>query len=184
MAQNDWLVGRDRRSAAAERIYAAAADLISHVGYDEFTIESLAETVHCSPATIYRHAGGKAAIRDAVVALQASRIVDTVREAIKDLTGRERVVTATILALQRLRSDPLAQLMQTAPTVPRSEWLTNSPAVTALAYDMLGSDNADPLAAQWLIRVFLALWWWPVREPSDERALVERFLGRSYEDPG
>ena len=42
MAQNDWLVGRDRRSAAAERIYAAAADLISRVGYDEFTIESLA----------------------------------------------------------------------------------------------------------------------------------------------
>ncbi|BBZ71805.1 TetR/AcrR family transcriptional regulator [Mycobacterium paraseoulense] len=184
MAQNDWLVGRDRRSAAAERIYAAAADLIAHVGYDEFTIESLAETVHCSPATIYRHAGGKAAIRDAVVALQASRIVDTVREAIKDLTGRERVVTATILALQRLRSDPLAQLMQTAPTVPRSEWLTNSPAVTAFAYDMLGSDNADPLAAQWLIRVFLALWWWPVKDPADERAVVERFLGGSYEDPG
>ncbi|MEB3980043.1 helix-turn-helix domain containing protein [Mycobacterium sp. 663a-19] len=180
MAQTDWLVGRDRRSAAAERIYAAAADLISHVGYDEFTIESLAETVHCSPATIYRHAGGKAAIRDAVVGLQASRIVDTVREAIKDLTGRERVVTATILALQRMRTDPLAQLMQTAPAVPRSEWLTNSPVVSALAYEMLGPDNANPLAAQWLIRAFLALWCWPLKDPADERAIVERFLGPSY----
>jgi hypothetical protein len=82
-----------------------------------------------------------------------------------------------------MRSDPLAQLMQTAPAMPRSEWLTNSPAVTALAYDMLGSDNADPLAGQWLIRAFLALWWWPLKDAADERAVVERFLGRSYGDP-
>lgn len=182
MPHNDWLVGRDRHSEAAERIHTAAADLISHVGYDAFTIESLAEKVHCSPATIYRHAGGKAAIRDAVVALQATRIVDTVRDAIKGLTGRERVVTATILALQRMRSDPLAQLMQSPQLVPGSEWLTSSPVVTALASEMLGPDNPDPLAAQWLIRVFLALWCWPLKDPTAERVIVERFLGHSYPD--
>jgi AcrR family transcriptional regulator len=79
MPRDDWLVGRDRRSEAAERIYAAAADLISQRGYEAFTIDALAARVHCSPATIYRHAGGKAAIRDAVVAIQAARIVDTTR---------------------------------------------------------------------------------------------------------
>lgn len=42
MARDDWLVGRDRRSAAAERIYASAADLIARRGYDGFTIEALA----------------------------------------------------------------------------------------------------------------------------------------------
>jgi AcrR family transcriptional regulator len=177
MPRDDWLVGRDRRSEAAERIYAAAADLISQRGYEAFTIDALAARVHCSPATIYRHAGGKAAIRDAVVAIQAARIVDTTREAIRDLEGPDRVVTATLVALQRLQSDPLAQMMRSMHTTPVSEWITSSPTVTGFAAEMLGHDNADPLAAQWLIRVFLALWCWPLKDPAAERALVQRFLG-------
>jgi hypothetical protein len=44
---------------------------------------------------------------------------------------------------------------------------------------MLGHDR-DPLAAQWLIRVFLALWCWPLKDPAAERALVYRFLASSY----
>lgn len=87
MPRDDWLVGRDRRSEAAERIYSAAADLIARRGYEGFTIEALAARVHCSPATIYRHAGGKATIRDAVVAIHAARIVDTTREAIRTSAG-------------------------------------------------------------------------------------------------
>ncbi len=180
MPRDDWLVGRDRRSEAAERIYAAAAELISRKGYEAFTIEALATRVHCSPATIYRHAGGKAAIRDAVVAIQSARIVDTAREAIKGLTGPDRVVTATIVALQQLQSDPLAHLMRAMPTTPVSEWITHSPVVTGLAAEMLGHDNPDPLAAQFLIRVFLALWCWPLKDPAAQRAMVERFLGDRF----
>lgn len=180
MPRDDWLVGRDRRSEAAERIYAAAADLISRQGYEAFTIEAVAARVHCSPATIYRHAGGKAAIRDAVVAIQAARIVDTARDAIKDLSGPDRVVTATIVALQVLQSDPLAQLMRSMHATPVSEWITNSPAVTGFAAEMLGPDNNDPLAAQWLIRVFLALWCWPLNEPAAQRAMLQRFLGPPF----
>ncbi|OBF86094.1 transcriptional regulator [Mycobacterium sp. 852002-51163_SCH5372311] len=176
MSRDDWLVGRDRRSEAAERIYAAAADLISRQGYEAFTIEALAAEVHCSPATIYRHAGGKAAIRDAVVAIQSVRIVETARAAIKDLRGPDRVVTATIVALQSLQSDPLAQLMRTMHTTPVSEWITSSRTVTGFAREMLGEENPDPLAAQWLIRVFLALWCWPVKDPATERAMLQRFL--------
>jgi AcrR family transcriptional regulator len=179
MPSKDWLLGRSRRSEAAERIYAAAADLISRVGYDAFTIDALAEKVHCSPATVYRHAGGKAAIRDAVVAIQANRIVETVRDAIKDLTGPDRVMTATILALQRMHSDPLVKAMESMHLAPGSEWLTTSPVVTAFASEMLGQDNTDSLAAQWLIRVFLALWCWPLKDSATERAIVERFLGPS-----
>lgn len=180
MAGGDWLVGRDRHSEAADRIYAAAADLISRHGYEAFTIEALAARVHCSPATIYRHAGGKAAIRDAVVAIQAARIVDTTREAIKDLEGPDRVVTATLVALQRLQSDPLAQLMRSLHATPVSEWIASSPAVNGFAAEMLGQDNDDPLAAQWLIRVFLALWCWPVKDPEAQRTMVQRFLGPPY----
>ena len=180
MSREDWLVGRDRRSEACDRIYAAAADLISRRGYDGFTIEALAAKVHCSRATIYRHAGGKAAIRDAVIALQAARIVDTTREAIRGLTGPERVVTATIVALQRLQSDPLAQLMRSTQATPINEWITDSPAVTGLAGEMLGDDNPDPLAKQWLIRVFLALWCWPLKDPAAQTVMLQRFLGPPY----
>ncbi|SPM29800.1 TetR/AcrR family transcriptional regulator [Mycobacterium terramassiliense] len=183
MPRDDWLVGRDRRSEATERIHAAAADLISRKGYEGFTIEDLAARVHCSPATVYRHAGGKAAIRDAVVAIHAARIVDATREAIEDLRGPDRVVAATLIALQRLRSDPLVQLMQPTHATPVSEWVISSPTVTGLAAEMLGPDNDDPLAAQWLIRVFLALWCWPLKDPAAERALAQRFLG-SGEDVG
>lgn len=176
----DWLLGRDRRSAAAERIYAAAAELISRHGYDAFTIDALAAKLHCSPATIYRRAGGKTAIRDAVVAIQATRILDTVREAITNLSGKERVVTATNVALQRMHSDPLAQLMRSVHLRPDSDWLTSSPVIAAFAAEMLGDADPDPLAAQWLIRVFLALWCWPLNDAAAERAIVERFLGPSY----
>jgi AcrR family transcriptional regulator len=179
MASGDWLVGRDRHSEAADRIYAAAADLISRHGYEAFTIEALAARVHCSPATVYRHAGGKAAIRDAVVAIQAARILDSTRAAIKDLSGPDRVVTATLVALQRLQSDPLANLMRSIHTIPINEWITSSPIVTSLAAEMLGRDD-DPLAAQWLIRVFLALWCWPVKDHAVQRTMVQRFLGPPY----
>lgn len=180
MPRSDWLVGQDRRSAAAERIYAAAADLISRQGFEAFTIEELAAAVHCSPATIYRHAGGKAAIRDAVVAIQAARIVQNARAAIKNLKGPDRVVTATIVALQGLQADPLAHLMRGMHAAPVSEWVTGSPAVLGFAAEMLGDDNADSLAAQWLIRVFLALWCWPLNDADDQRAMLQRFLGPPF----
>lgn len=180
MARTDWLVGQDRRTAAAERIHAAAADLIARRGYEAFTIGALAAEVHCSPATIYRHAGGKAAIRDAVVAIHANRIVESAREAIKDLMGPERVVTATVVALRSLQTDPLARYMRPMHTVEVNEWITRSPAVAGFAAEMLGYDNDDPLPGQWLIRVFLALWCWPLSDPAAQRTMVERFLGPAY----
>ncbi|MGE2717002.1 TetR/AcrR family transcriptional regulator [Mycolicibacterium litorale] len=180
MAGDDWLVGRDRHSAAADRIYAAAADLMSRNGFDAFSIDELAATVHCSPATIYRHTGGKTAIRDVVMSRQAERILDSVREAIRGLEGPERVITATTVALQRLRADPLAQIMRSMASHPGNDWLIDSPIVARFATEMVGMATPDPLAAQWLIRAFLALWYWPLKDPDAEIEMVRRFLGPPY----
>ena len=164
MATDDWLIGRARRDEAAERIYAAAADLLSRHGYDAFGIDALAAAVHCSPATIYRHVGGKAAIRDAVLGLHAERILESVRDAIVGLTGPERIVTATTVALRRLRADPLATIMRSMATLPGEQWFADSPVVSRFAAEMVGLSQPDPLAAQWLIRAFLALWYWPLKD--------------------
>lgn len=177
----DWLVGRERRDEATERICTVAADLISRDGYDAFTIETLAKQVHCSPATIYRHVGGKTAIRDAVTVRLAARVLARVRDSIKGMHGPDRVMTAVIVALQCIRSEPLSHLIiGSAQHAHDGEWLTASPAVSTLAEEMIGGPDPDPAAAQWLIRVVLALWYWPVKDPETEFQLIERFLRASF----
>jgi AcrR family transcriptional regulator len=52
--RDDWLFADGRRAAAAERIYDAAGELISRDGFDNFSIDVLAQSTHCSRATIYR----------------------------------------------------------------------------------------------------------------------------------
>jgi len=153
---------------------------MSRQGYDAFSIDALAAAVHCSPATIYRHAGGKTAIRDAVMSRQAERILDAVREAITGLTGQERIVTATVVALKRMRADPLAQIMRSLTGRLGSERLTDSPVVARFATEMVGLGKPDPLATQWLVRAFLALWYWPLQDHDAEATMVRRFLGPPY----
>jgi AcrR family transcriptional regulator len=175
MARQDWLVGRNRAYEGEDRIYAAASELISRFGFEAFSIQALAAMLNCSQATIYRRAGGKAAIREAVTMRAGSRIAGLVLAAVNDMRGAERVVTAITLALIHIRAEPLGDLMMGSirPTH-NGEWLTASPGVARLAQEVLGDE--DPLSAQWLLRVTLALWYWPADDPATERTLVERFV--------
>jgi AcrR family transcriptional regulator len=183
MTRGDWLVGGDRRTAAAERIYAAATDLFAHDGMDAFDIDTLATRVHCSRATIYRHAGGKAEIRDAVVTRTAARIVDTVRRAVDGLSGSERIVTAILVALGQIRSDPLGQLMlHSIRGGQEMAWLTESPVVADLAVDINGLTDDDPQAGQWIVRVVLSMLYWPVENAGIEREMVQRFVAPAFSE--
>ena len=174
MAHDDWLVG-DRRSAAAERIYAAAAELIARDGIEGFDMAALQAEVHCSRATLYRHVGGKAQIRDAVLMREAERIVDAVRAAVTGLTGRDRTVTAVIVALQRIREDPLGQaLLHSMRGVPDLQWIGRSETPLALASELTGLD--DSVAAHWVVRIVLSLLVWPVKDAAVEHEMIQRFL--------
>ena len=178
MARNDWMIGGDRRTEAAERIYAAATDLVSRTGFENFSIDALAAAVHCAPSTIYRNAGGKKAILEAVTMRMSARIVEAVRVAIKKLQGTDRVATAIAVALDRIRAEPLGPLiMGSIQPNHDGDWLTDSPGVAELAEEIIGAD--DPLAAQWLIRVTLALWYWPLKVRVAEHEVLQRFLGPS-----
>jgi AcrR family transcriptional regulator len=181
MPRDDWLVGGERRTIAAERIYAAATDLIAHEGLNALDIDRLAGRVHCSRATIYRYAGGKAEIRDAVLARSAAGIIDAVRSAVEGLTGSERVVTAITLALKRIRSDPMSQLMiGSTRGVNAMTGLTASPLLAGFARDLSGLAHSDRQAARWIVRVVLSLVYWPLADERAERQLVQRFVAPAF----
>ena len=181
MTRSDWLVGGDRRTAAAERIYAAATELVARDGMDALDIDTLASRVHCSRATIYRCAGGKRQIRDAVMERSAVRIVDAVRRAVDGLNGSERIVTAIGVALREIRADPLAQLMfSTTQGGQDRSWLTESPIVARLATDLNGLTDDDTEAVQWIVRVVLSLLYWPVGDAATEQKMVDRFISPAF----
>jgi AcrR family transcriptional regulator len=184
LVRDDWLVGGDRRAAAAERIYATATDVIAHGGLDAFDIDDLARRMHCSRATIYRHAGGKAQIRDAVLVRAAARIVEEVRRAVADLTGSERIVTAIAVALKEIRSDPMGNMMITMMRGGEGvAWLTESPIVANLATELNGLTDDDSEAVHWIVRIVMSHLWWPIEQPEAELRSLQRFVAPAFGTP-
>jgi AcrR family transcriptional regulator len=180
MPRDDWVVGGDRRAAAADRIYAAAADLIIREGLDAFDIANLAVQVHCSRATIYRYAGGKAHIRDAVLMRLSAAISDRIRRAVDGLSGAERVITVITVALEQLRSDPVRRLLLSSSTSTELGELNSSPMLNHLAAELTGITDEDPQAAQWILRVVLSLASWPIENSRAEKQLLRRFVAPAF----
>ena len=79
------------------------------------------------------------------------------------------------MALELVRSEPLGEvMMRSRRNVGKGEWLTESPVVASFATEMLGLTEPDSDATRWLVRVFLAHWYWPVKDPDAERQLLRR----------
>lgn len=175
MVRDDWVVGGDRRAAAADRIYAAATDLALLGGLDAFDIETLAGRVHCSRATVYRYAGGKSKIRDAVLMRLAAGVVDTVRSAVDGLSGPERVLTAITVALAELRSEPLRRLMTGSTTLSELGQLQSAPALVRTAAELTGLTD-DPQEAVWVVHVVLSLVYLPLGDPAVEHDMLRRIV--------
>ncbi|CDO89121.1 transcriptional regulator [Mycobacterium triplex] len=178
MAHKDWVLGADRHAEALDRILAAASELVSRNGFEAFTIDALAARLNCSPATIYRRAGGKAAILERLISLFAERIISSIYAAIAGMEGTERVVTALLLGLDFIRAEPLGKLIMGDLRPDRdSGAVTSSPLIAEMAEQIVG--QSDPLAAQWLVRVTFSLWYWPLKDKQAERELVTRFAAPS-----
>ena len=170
VGRKDWVLRADRSTEARDRIMSTASEFVSRNGFEAFTINALAAELNCSPATIYRHAGGKAEILE--------RLIGAIRQAIAGLEGTERVATAIIVALDLMRGEPLGKLMIGGLSPYRDAGtVTASPFVAKMAEEMIG--RSDPLAAQWLIRITFALWYWPAKDKHTEHELVKRFAAPS-----
>lgn len=182
MVRDDWVIGGGRNAAAADRIYAAATDLVARDGLDALDIDVLARRLHCSRATIYRYAGGKAQIRDSVMLRVASQIVDNVRSAVNGLSGPERVTTAISLALEQIRSAPTRRLMLVS-SVADLTGLHSSPILKQLASELAGIVDDDN-AAQWVVRVVISMAHWPVSSSIAEQDTLRRFVLPAFERSG
>ena len=178
MTRRDWALGTDRNAAARERIVSAASEIVLRNGFENLTIDALAAKLHCSPATVYRHAGGKAAISEALISRFSERIARSVNEAIADLSGTERVVSTILISLEYMRAEPLGQLIM-GDIRPGHDGgaVSASPLVAKIAEGMVG--HSDPLAAQWLFRIAFSLWYWPLKDKQAEQELVKRFAAPS-----
>ena len=174
----DWILGVDRKGEALERILDTASDIVSRKGFQSLTIEELAGALNCSPATIYRRAGGKAAIVEVLISRFADRITQAVNRELENLEGTERIMAAVLVGLEHMRAEPLGQLIMGDVRPDRDTGaITASPLVARIAEQMIGSD--DPLAAQWLIRITFSPWYWPLKDKQTEYELVRRFAAPS-----
>src|ERR1700757_583228 len=164
VAQKDWVLGADRASEARDRIMSAASEFVSRYGFEA--------------STIYLHTGGKAAILERLISLFSQRIIGSIRQAIAGIEGTDRVATAIVVGLDCMRADPLGKLMMVDIRPDHDTGtLTASPFVVKMAEEMIG--RSDPLAAQWLIRITFALWYWPVKDKHTEYELIRRFAAPS-----
>jgi AcrR family transcriptional regulator len=174
---DDWLFDEGRRVAAAEHLYQVATDLIARQGGDALSVDKLAAMAHCSRATVYRYVGGKKDIREAVLTRSATRIVDSVRQAVRGLSGDRRVITAIEVAVAQIRDDPAGRLFLES-AQHGSTWITESAAVTAFATELAGVASDDAQCARWIARVVLSLLFWP--EPDSEHILLTRFVAPAF----
>lgn len=182
MVRQDWVLGGDRRSAARERIYAAAAEIVLNDGLDAFDIDTLARRTHCSRATVYRYAGGKAQIREAALLRIAADITGTVRREVEGLCGPERVVRAIAVALRQIRSDPIRRLMG-AGRVSGLADLHASPVLQAMAAELTGLTDDDHTAALWIVHVVLSLAYLPIGDEDIEVLVLQRFVAPAFDRP-
>lgn len=166
----DWLIGAERRDAGIERIYAAAAASAAARGLDRLNIDEVAARVGCSRATVYRYVGGKQALRDGVLVRAIARVGREIGQAVSGLTGQERIAAAVLSALRVVRADPVAS------NLVRSGALADfgSPRLAQAAGELSGT--ADPLLADWIVRVVLSLLCWPLADEKAEELVVRRYV--------
>ncbi len=172
----DWLAGGNRRELAVDRIYQVAAELIRDRGFDSISVDDVAERAGCSRATLYRYVGGKAAIRDGVMARSAAAVAREVSAAVASLTGKARVVEAILVSVRAIRADAaVSDGLAAARATGMDNYVTSSKLLGDTAIELAGLDAGDE-TSQWVVRIVLALLAWPLADEGCERRMVESFI--------
>ncbi len=171
----DWLAGGSRRDLSRERIISVATELLREHGYDNLDPDTVAERAGCSRATMYRYAGGKEAIRHAVVAQLSISTAQKVEHAVTEFQGADRVVEVVLAAAAACRAEPIIK-----DTLKRAASYLVGRTVTSeeisLALSLCGLDPTDTLSGQAIVRAVSSLILNPIEDPALEREYVEQFV--------
>ncbi|GAC51490.1 TetR/AcrR family transcriptional regulator [Gordonia amicalis] len=172
----DRLVGGDRGDAARRKLVSQAAALIATRGLDAFSVDELALRAHCSRATIYRHAGGRTALIEAVLATTAAPVLEAIHAEAAGAVGEERARVAITEAVRALRADRvIRQFLRPANLIASTPTVLASPTVLAVAAELVGIDPDDAVAARFAIRSVLTMLLWPAA-PEEEAELVDSIV--------
>ena len=178
-----WL-SRDRAELATERILDAAAELFTHKGVSATTMTEVATQAGCSRATLYNHFADRRELEVAFVhreAIALSRRVATSTAGIADPAQRIRAAFSTTLDGVRT-DDRLRRWFSTGEVGLATAISANSEVLDAISAAFAGSLGAkvDPeelrRRARWVLRMVLSLLAMPESDPTEEEAIVERFV--------
>jgi AcrR family transcriptional regulator len=175
-ASHDWLAGGTRREASQARILEVAAQLIAERGAVGVATEDICQRVGCSRATLYRYLGGRPAIFDALVRQRSIPVTAAVRRATAALTGDERVVESILVTVNGIRADPiLLDVIKNVDREQMSQYLAVPESIAPSDLCVAPSPLEDRIAAKMLLRIVWSLVDYPLDDPTEERALAERF---------
>ncbi len=179
----DWMTGEGRRKLVVERIYDSACELIAENGFDRLDVDAIAHRTGCSRATVYRHVGGKHAIRGALLARTATQIATAVQEQVSKFSGEERIVRTILCTLSAVRTNAVsATALAGALTHPSANSsVLPSRELVAATVKLAGLDPDHPLAGRWMVRVVLALLFWPMPNKDIEEQTVRSLVAPMLE---
>ncbi|HET7690445.1 MAG TPA: helix-turn-helix domain-containing protein [Nocardioidaceae bacterium] len=179
VSSDDWLAGGQRRELAVRAIRRAAREVLLERGVERFSVERVAARAGCSRATLYRVAGGKKALLDAVFAEEAAAVAGRISAAVDGLAGEERVVKAILVALREIRSDA-STLAWVRNALLTGDYVQSSADLKGLAVTLTGSEAAAPYSGEWIMRVVLSLLVWPVKDETVESEIVRSFVAPGF----
>jgi AcrR family transcriptional regulator len=184
-------------STVRARAVEAALTCIARHGLGKLTVDDVAREASCGRATLYREFGSKRALVAAVVAAEADRVVDAVRDAAAAEESLEGVVVAVLTTIGA-EADGHAALQFVAAFEPgllvphltfggADRFLAWAAIELAPCFERFAAGPEAVRTAEWIARVALVLWCSPTASTSPvvlgDAASVRPFV-RQFVLPG
>lgn len=173
------------RSDAAERILDAASVLFAERGVAAVGMDDIARAAGCSRATLYRYFANRERLRSAYVLREmTTALAHLAMEGDKSAAAdpAARLVATVESAVRYVRGNPALMAWFSSEDFAVGPVLAeNADALaTAAARSHVGADLprlADPLVADWIVRVIVGLLSYPGPSPEYEHEMLVRFVG-------
>lgn len=178
---NRWTASA--RAGAAERILDAASELFAERGVAAVGMDDIARAAGCSRATLYRYFPNRDQLRSAYVLREMTTALDHLAAGVPTAGDPQaRLVSTVESAVHYVRGHPAlmawfaSEDFAVGPVlVENAEALADAAARSSLGSGLPGL--ADPMTADWIVRVIVGLLSYPGPSAAYEREILVRFVG-------